>query len=409
MKKMIVILLIFSAFASAGTRIDLAPATNTDLTSPAVLYSASKKVIEMPAPREAVSMSWAIDPAQELHLGAQSQSESSKEFWMEVSGSDFNEGVSLKMGSNHALVRISPMNRASAMPALADLVLVNEEGRSFSNGSGLNPLLDSDQLSNSKVAIFTEGTSVFEVAANVGSGEVLLFADNINYDDNASYLVHVRENESDVVLNAQTSRQTYLAGQTLEVNASMFAGKAAMNFENLTGELIAPSGQTWPLNFANNQASMVLPDGSQHPALGLWEVRVTATASHKDSVVRRDLRTAFAVGEATARLQGSAEITSTDAHLSAALDLEVVAAGRFEVRGLLYGHNEAGSLVPLAVGHSADWLEPGAGSITLSFEKQLIEESGLQAPFVVRDLRLIHQNRMSLIHHQREGFAFPAK
>ncbi len=91
------------------------------------------------------------------------------------------------------------------------------------------------------------------------------------------------------------------------------------------------------------------------------------------------------------------------------LAMDVAEAGRYEVRGILFGTDDRGQLKPLAVGNTADWLEPGQSALAMTFDRSVITESGLRAPFVVKDLRLIHQNRMSLLHRQETAFRITRK
>ena len=85
------------------------------------------------------------------------------------------------------------------------------------------------------------------------------------------------------------------------------------------------------------------------------------------------------------------------------LGVEAVAASRYEVRGVLFGSGANGELLPAAVGHAAAWLEPGHGTVELRFDQALVDDSGLRAPFEIRDLRLIDQGTMGLLHRQARG------
>lgn len=401
-----IVLILAGSMAFAGTRINLEQAVKTDLIGGELVTTVAKNVVENEAPREAISMSWALAADAELKLASTAPEVSSTDFWMSVRGSDFNEGIALNVSQGGALVRISPNSKGAAMPHLEDFVLVNQEGLSFSQGRGLNGLLDPEQVEAAKHTPFGEGTAVFRLHENLGAGEVILFADNMAYDAQAKYTIHVRELNSEVTLTARTDRHNYLAGQTLRVDAGMSAGTTAMTIDSMLGTLVSPTGRTWSLNFANGVATLPLTDGTESAFNGLWEVRISALGNYKDSLVRRDLRSAFAIGETTAQLTGTAEIERTAQALVADLDVEVGVPGRYEVRGVLMGTNSKGALQPIAMGHSAIWLDAGLGKISLSYEAHLLEDSKLSAPYMVKDLRLIHQNRMSLQAQYENGFRF---
>ena len=89
--------------------------------------------------------------------------------------------------------------------------------------------------------------------------------------------------------------------------------------------------------------------------------------------------------------------------------MDVAVAGRYEVRAILFGTNAEGKLQPLAIGNTANWMEAGQGALAMTFDRKVISDSGLRAPFAVKDLRLIHQNRMSLLHRQHMAFRITDK
>jgi len=60
----------------------------------------------------------------------------------------------------------------------------------------------------------------------------------------------------------------------------------------------------------------------------------------------------------------------------------------------------AGGLKPAGVARSAAWVEAGRGVLELRFGPEVVEASGLQAPYEVRDLRLADQARMAVLHQQ---------
>lgn len=418
MKNLIILgMLMLATLASAGVDVKLAQAQDGDLVATELtklVVSMQKGRVEMPASKDPVHMSWAVQ-AQTVKAEAtvtnlkkaQPYQAESRAFWTTVSGADFDGGITLPVSKSGALVRISPKGKAP-MFQVEDLVLVSAAGQTYGNGYGIRYLVTPDQRHTAqKSHPFPENTAVFQMQDDLGVGEILMFADNMDYNAASSYHVEVLERDSDVVLHAQTGRGAYLVGQTLTINANVVDSQGALALESMTGTLISPSGARFPLSFLNGQAQAPLGSMDNAPVGALWEVEVTAFArNNKKAMVRRDVRTAFALGESTARFGGSADINRSREAFSAKLAVEAGVAGRFEVRGLLYGTAANGELQPIAVGHSADWLSAGEGSINLQFDTSLVKDSGLSAPYVVRDLQLIHQNRMSLIHQQQEGFAF---
>ena len=94
---------------------------------------------------------------------------------------------------------------------------------------------------------------------------------------------------------------------------------------------------------------------------------------------------------------GRADLVEGDG-LVVRLGLETAAAGRYEVRGTLFGTGADGALVPVAVAHSAAPMASGRGELELAFPADLL--TGVSAPFEVRDLQLTDQTRMGVLHRQ---------
>jgi hypothetical protein len=269
-------------------------------------------------------------------------------------------------------------------------------------------------------ADFPAGSTAFRVRADLGAGRLALRAPALPAAAAPRYLVHVHEPASDLELALAAGRTAYLAGGTLTMEAGLTAGGrplAAGEAGEAEGWVSAPDGRLWPVAFrptaAGGWRASVRLDGGGSAVPGLWEAHLNATADRGGLTAVRSVRTAFAVAVATARLTGEAAVATAPAgggrnapaggDLAIVLGVEVAIAGRYEVRGTLWGTDAAGALHPLAVAHSAAWLEPGAGTLELRFGGDLLTPSPLGAPYEVRDLRLVDQGRMGLLHRQARG------
>lgn len=349
--------------------------------------------------RDAVSMNWAVEG--DVDVAVKPFQAESRGYYLEVDASQLYEGVSLPLTAPGALVRISPASQKGEEVSLDPnrLVLVNGQGRSFSEGSGMAALVTEEQVAAAQGNIFPPGTSAFRIHETVGAGEVLLFADDLAGVSERSYMVHVLEKNSATILKVQTENDAYLVGQTLMVKANLLTGGKAMSIERAEGRVISPLGESFPLAFDRNGYGSLELNGEVSNLAGLWQVRVAVDGAG----VKRDASTAFALSLPTARFTGAAVVEKGKTGMAADLELEVATAGRFEVRGVLFGTDKSGELKAIAVSHSANWLAPGEHALRLSFDDAYIQASGLTAPYMVRDLRLIHQDRMSLIHRQADG------
>jgi hypothetical protein len=218
-----------------------------------------------------------------------------------------------------------------------------------------------------------------------------------------SYLVHVFEPQSDRVLKLGADRDTALAQGELAIKASY---RGAAGVDAIAGVLTSPSGRNIDLEFARQDdgtyVARVSPPLEAASGPALWEVHTFASA--EAGAVQRDAKTVVAVAVPSARLDGSAGVAKAGASERAfAFGVEVKAASRYELRGVLYATSEAGVLVPAAVAHAAAWLEPGQRRIELRYDAAALADGPWRAPFEVRDLVLANQADMAPI--ERRGRA----
>ena len=134
-------------------------------------------------------------------------------------------------------------------------------------------------------------------------------------------------------------------------------------------------------------------------AKGLWELQVFGDVGD----VPRDARTAFAVGQPTARFGGIFGVDA--ANLRVSLPVEAASPGRYEARGTLYATAKDGSLRPVSQAHAAAWMEAGDGMLVLQFARAHVP-AGYGAPFEVRQLELNDQGRIAPIESRARGARF---
>ena len=116
----------------------------------------------------------------------------------------------------------------------------------------------------------------------------------------------------------------------------------------------------------------------------------------------RDARTAVMVSLPTARFTGEAEVLRRDGGMVFQMPVETAAAGRYELRGTLYGSDPSGELKPMAIAHGAQVVSAGSGVLELRFTPDVMNPA-LSAPYALRDLSLSDQSRMSLSEQRREA------
>ncbi len=359
--------------------------------------------------REAVALSWAaegkIDTAPPAPYVARS-----REYYIEATGAELAAGVAIPTSAPHALVRLQPLTSVGPREDVAihplSLVLRSPAGRDFDAGAGMEMLVSADKLAKADVP-FASGTSAFRIAPTLGAGRFQLQAKGLQ--DSDRYLINVVEPESELVLTMHTGASLYLHGQELVVRPDLVERDGALRgqhyrFTRFDGFVTSPAGRRFPVEFQPGpdgrlQARLLL-DADEAPAPGLWEVHGQGQAKVAGQTVVRSARLAFPVAMPMARLTGAVTVQGGPAGLQADFGVEAGAAGRYEVRALLYG-TVAGELKPVGVAQAAAWLEPGQRSLSLSFAPSLL--SGAGGPFELRDLQLLDQGRMGVLHRQQRA------
>jgi hypothetical protein len=397
----IVTFLLATASAMAASPVgQLMPARSGDQI-PASLQSASpSKTVLATLDRKPVSMSWAIDSQAPLDARPTPFEQKSREYWIDASAEQLQQGLGISTSANGALIRLSPhVGNTSVIDA--STLSFRANGKLYTSTDAVRTAADQDALRAAGMDV-PQGSLVVKLSDTLGSGRIELIAPTANGD----YLVHVFEPASAVAMTLQAERDTVLAGDAIRIRA----GVEGASLDSLSGLLSAPDGHTQDVSFQRQRdgsyVASVRPDRGHAGGFGLWEVHAFGNASNRQVSVPRDARSAFAVSIPTARLSGSVEKLAglaRDNGLTLAIGVQTASASRYQLAGTLYATRSDGSLAPAAVSHSAAWLEAGTATLNLRFDASSLHSSELVAPYELRDLRLINQADMSLVERRERA------
>ena len=400
LSSLIVSLLLVSATAAAASPVQLIAARSTDLVPGHLQTTTLAKSAIANLDHQPLSMSWAIDPAQMLDARPAPFVQQSREYWVDASADQLQQGLALSTSATGALIRLSP-HAGNTSVIDASTLSFRANGRLYTANDAVRSAADQDALRAAGMDVPT-GSVVVKLTATLGSGRIELIAPTAS----GGYLVHVFEPASEVVMSLQAERDTMLAGDSVRIVTAI---KGA-TLDRVDGLLSAPDGSNQDVRFIRQQdgtyAAEVRPDAAHAGGFGLWEIHAFGNASNRQVNVPRDARSAFAVSVASARLTGLIDRPTgmaKDRGLTLSVGIQAAMASRYQLAGTLYGTRSDGSLVPAAVAHSAAWLGVGTASITLNFDGSSMTESQLKAPYELRDLRLINQADMSLIERRERA------
>lgn len=122
----------------------------------------------------------------------------------------------------------------------------------------------------------------------------------------------------------------------------------------------------------------------------MYEAYIDASSFADGIETKRRVKTAFSVTQQTASMRAVGGTINYGLPVS----ISAKEAGRFEVRGVLYGTAENGEMQAIMASSTAKWLESGNAYMSLQFDQNILAKSPLKAPFEVRHLELIDQSRL---------------
>lgn len=379
---------------------DLAPATLA-AAKPAAAAQAAKAPGQS---REPVALSWASSDAG--MAAAIPHEAESRESYTIVTGAELAKGVPLNTTAPRAVVRVQAFDMSNPRTNLAihpqSMTVIDKAGRALGASESMEALVTDDKLAKADMP-FAPGTSAFRLHKALGAGQFKLRADNLG--ETERFLINVVEPDSPVSLTMQAGAAAYLHGQQLSVTSELRGndgGKPVLS--TLEGYVMSPAGRRFPLAFKHGaggrMTAQLALDADEELMPGLWEVHAHGHGKAKQGDVTRSLRLAFPVAMPTAKLDRKVALADSHGGIAVNFGVEAAQAGRYEVRGVLYG-TVAGTLKPVGVAHAAQWLEPGSGTITLAFAPEL--RAAATGPYEIRELFLLDQGRMGVLQRQQRA------
>jgi len=365
----------------------------------------------LPVASEAVSHVRALDPDRELAVRPDPLPDRSRRWWTTVTGDDLATGIALPTTAGGATVSLRPVGATRSGTGVDPdaLVLVDASGTTHDAGSGMDAVLGWDEL-RAGDSPFAPGTTAFRIDPDLGAGAWTLRVDAPLSDDEV--LVHVVEPDSALVLVARTDATAYLLGHTAVLDVEARRDGAEVEIRDATARAHAPDGAVVDVALAPSGAAglrgTVVLEAIDVPPGATWTVEVDAVVEHDGVLARRNARVAFAYAVPSAGLDGRvALVEHARADPTLALGVEVVAPGRYAVAATVWGTDTHGRTRPLGTVQSGSWLDEDADAIELPLGS-LLGTPGLGAPYELRDLMLVDQSRIALLHRQAVAVAFTA-
>ncbi|TVQ35022.1 MAG: DUF4785 family protein [Wenzhouxiangella sp.] len=400
MKKLqlIAALSLISGSALAAPSVEWLPPANSDLVASGLTADLSQIPASRHTESSPITFSWAMTV--DRQPGPQGLSADSRQYWVDVTGRTLAEGVDLPLTAPGAVIRVSALDSGSQLQLDPARLQLSVDRRTI-DIAALQDVSTGAMMQRQGMSV-PEDTLAFRLPADVDVASLSVRHPGAGADQ--ALVIHVFEPNSSWVAQMSAPRPNFLAGQPIELGLVLSNGSHEFSIDNVDAMLVSPdAGQVWSLNHDGDRGlgGRVPLDGLS-AAPGLYEAHAYIEQQVKDTVIRRDVKIAFSVAPPAGRFTGQVSQVAGSA-LGLDLGVEVVTAGRYQVNGEIFGTNAFGQLQPLALAQSAALLEPGAGSIRLELDPNVLKSSGLDAPFEVHNLQLLDQGRMYMLEERQRA------
>ncbi|MFT3805486.1 DUF4785 domain-containing protein [Arenimonas sp.] len=387
MNKTLIFALIAASLTSQAYAANWLPANGNDLVA--------QRALALPVPagdfeRKPVHFAWGLDPHAELRNAERFTAES-REYWMQADAGELRRGLDIETTSPGALIRLSPADHQARVDL--SMVRLSRGGEAIDARKAFAQSAGESQLREAGMDV-SAGTAVLRLEPALGQGRFRLQLDQAR----GRYLVHVYEPDSPYRLDARANRANLLAGNRLEVTVAMRKADRPIATAELQGQLISPAGANYELRVTrapdgSYSASATVPDEARS-APGLWEVQLLAGSVEGGRRIQRDVRTAVAIAQPTAKLANGYSFDSASLRLT--VPLQVGSTGRYQVGATLYATGSDGIARPVSQAHGAAWLDAGSRQLSLAFDRAHVP-GGYGAPYEVRFLELKDQTRLGTL------------
>jgi len=352
-----------------------------------------------------VKFAWALEgvSADSLEQSSAGLRVESRQYWVDATGADLAGGVSLPLTSRGAVIRVSPLEAGGDIGIDPASVQLSVNGKRFDSTRSMMQVTDGASLQRLGMSVPAR-TIAFKLDDAIPPGKLDLAVARLPAEQ--KLVVHVFEPESDWVAELASPRGTFVAGEPLEFGFGLGNSQGKSRVDSVQAVLADPyADKTWALEIDKADGTLTRrapADRFVSGHDGLFEAYVYLETVQDGLTIRRDLKLPVSIVPPLARFSGQA-IATLDDGLTLQVGVESAVPGRFQLNGQIFGTAADGSLKPLAMSQSAAVIEGRAGSIQLQVSSDMLQASGLRAPFEVRNLELLDQGRMFVLQRQQRA------
>lgn len=372
----------------------------------------SLELVELDVPnvsieKKAVHFSQRISTNEPIYFTAKEYTNISDEYWFEVTGKQLKLGIDLAISNPGALIRLSGKKTKDKYSVQAKAIDPNSV-QLFKNSKKLSaPFSQKVSQQEFATANIFPNSSAIKLNNALGKGEFTLKV-NDYLDDSQRYIINVKEKNAEHKLHLSLAKQSYIQGEKINFSSQLKAiglNKATLTQGKQLAYIQIPSGEKKQVNSIKNgnQFQFTMPQNITPSKRGqLFELHVETENDVNGLKIKRNAKVAFTVAQPTARIKEVAKMDealiqkqTTPSFVD--ISLQVASEGRYEISAMVYDSSGEKLGVPFMLSRSAYYLLPGEHTVKLQFDTNIIKRSGIRAPYIVKNVRLMDQSRMALL------------
>lgn len=394
--------ILITGLAGAQTPVQWLDAQSSDLVATGLIDDARELPPSRHAESQPVSFAWRAEGGRSDEA-PQTPAVESRQYWVDTTGARLERGVKLPLSAPGAVIRVSALEADAELeldPHRLELAVDDRPVRR----SALEGLAAGDQMRREGMSV-PAASLAFRLPADESAGTLRMRLEGAPAD--LPLVIHVHEPKSPWVARLATSSHNVLEGEPINFDVLLSDGEAEFAVEQVDAVLVDPGANAAGSLERVGERQLAGKVDSIAPGPGLYEAHVYVNHPVDGVMVRRDLKLAFSVAPPIGRFTGRAE-PAASGDFGMALEVEVAAAGRYQVNGELHATNADGELVPVAFMQSAANLEPGVATIVLEADPGTLAGTSLRAPVEIRNLQLLDQGRMYLLESRERAIGIDA-
>lgn len=393
--------MLFTGLAGAQTSIEWLEAGNTDLVAETLVHETGALPASRHGESSAISYAWAADAGHAPAAAGAGVEVESRQYWVDTTGGALERGVKLPVSAPGAVIRVSALEQGSELRLDPGHMALAIDGQAIDRNA-LEGLATGDQMRREGMSV-PHDSLAFRLPADGQAGTLELSLTGAPAD--LPLVIHVHEPDSPWVARMASRSHNFLGDQPIDFEVFLSDGESEFAIEQIDAVMVGPNAdESWTLS-RNGDARQLhgrIDADTLVKAPGLYEAHVYANHVVDGVMVRRDLKLAFSVAPPIGRFTGKAgELDASGFGIG--LEVEVAAAGRYQVNGELHATDGEGNLRPAAFMQSAAELEPGTGVIDLEVDPGVLAGTSLTPPLEIRNLQLLDQGRMYLLEERAQA------